>query len=270
MHETHLTRKHRRIIMFFSSNRMRAKNGAGKIYGDVDSLGRPSEKVSIRTEPVAPPPPREVCNFAGSLPHFKDRDLNVDDIEDSLSFFAKVIAKGVLSSAITINWKPPTTNNGSVIARFILEYEIEGDGPYRRAFDPLTEGCQISNLTPGQKVVNCLAISYKLICNFNFVPCRYHLNHSLLSNLLASCFVINAPRCTIFAFAAKATPASRDLHRQMRLLHGHLHALRQNIPKKHIALLSLQSGLEALLPRISKKKVFGRGHFARSLQHHSI
>ena len=83
------------------------------------------------------------------------------------------MAKGVLSSAITVNWKPPTTNNGSVIARFILEYEIEGDGPYRRAFDPLTEGCQISNLMPGQKVVNSFVISfYKLMCDFNFVPCR--------------------------------------------------------------------------------------------------
>jgi hypothetical protein len=179
------------------------------------------------------------------------------------------MAKGVLSSAITVNWKPPTTNNGSVIARFILEYEIEGDGPYRRAFDPLTEGCQISNLMPGQKVVNSFVISfYKLMCDFNFVPCRAM---SLSPNYQHSFFwFFNAPRCTIFAFAAKVTLDSRDLRRQMKLLHGHLRALRQNIPKKHIVPPSLQSSLEALLPRISKKKVFGRGHFARSRRHHSI
>ena len=103
------------------------------------------------------------------------------------------MAKGVLSSAITVNWKPPTTNNGSVIARFILEYEIEGDGPYRRAFDPLTEGCQISNLMPGQKVVNSLVISfynYKLICDFNFVPCRAMVTITKITNTLFFCFLM--------------------------------------------------------------------------------
>jgi len=85
MHETLRTRKCHRILIFFSFNRIRAKNGAGKIYGDVDSLGMPSEKVSIHTEPVAPPPPREVCNFAVSLPNFKDRDFNFDDFDAFLS-----------------------------------------------------------------------------------------------------------------------------------------------------------------------------------------